>query len=239
MSDLLKEFLFSMPTAASKNVTKGNPVCFSISQLEAARPDLTIPEVGSEEEKNLFFKVCENGQSWGQVDNVWFADISREVDMTNNRKHFVDSSQSNAIPVVEGRMVQQHRFGTKTYISGSGRSAKWAPCSSGGKSQFYYPLGKMSDALFKRTCTTRAGYCDIAGQTNERAMMSAVIPPNVVCGNKVPTMLFPNDASGDLIYLWIGITNSFVFDWMIRRISKMQKKTFKAIQERTLLGLCH
>ena len=46
-------------------------------------------------------------------------------------------------------------------------------------------------------------------------MMSAVIPPNVVCGNKVPTMLFPNDASGDLIYLWIGITNSFVFDWMI------------------------
>ena len=98
-----------MPTAASKNVTKGNPVCFSISQLEAARPDLTIPEVGSEEEKNLFFKVCENGQSWGQVDNVWFADISREVDMTNNRKHFVDSSQSNAIPVVEGRMVQQLR----------------------------------------------------------------------------------------------------------------------------------
>ena len=115
-------------------------------------------------------------------------------------------------------MVQQHRFGTKTYISGSGRSAKWAPCSSGGKSHFYYPLDKMSNALFKRTCTTRAGYCDIAGQTNERAMMSAVIPPNVVCGNKVPTMLFPNDASGDLIYLWIGITNSFVFDWMIRRI---------------------
>lgn len=216
--DLLKEFLFSMPTATSESVTKGSPVCFNIAQLEAARPDLTIPEVGSEEEKNLFFKVCENGQSWGQDDNVWFADISREVDMTNNRKYFVDSSQSNAIPVVEGRMVQQHRFGTKTYISGSGRSAKWAPCSSGGKSQFYYPLDKMSDALFKRTCTTRAGYCDIAGQTNERAMMSAVIPPNVVCGNKVPTLLFPNDTSGDLIYLWIGITNSFVFDWMIRRI---------------------
>lgn len=216
--DLLKKFLFSMPTATSENVTKGIPVCFDIAQLEAARQDLTIPEVGSEEEKNLFFKVCENGQSWGQGDNVWFADISREVDMTNNRKHFVDSSQSNAIPVVEGRMVQQHRFGTKTYISGSGRSAKWAPCSSGGKTQFYYPLDKMSDALLKRTRTTRAGYCDIAGQTNERAMMSAVIPPNVVCGNKVPTLLFPNDTSGDIIYLWIGITNSFVFDWMIRRI---------------------
>lgn len=216
--DSLKEFFFSMPTVSSGNVTKGTPVCFDIAQLETARPNLTIPEVSSEDEKSLFFKVCENGQSWGQDDNVWFANISREVDMTNNRKHFVDSSQSNAIPIVEGRMVQQHRFGTKTYISGSGRSAKWAPCSTGGKSQFYYPLDKMSDVLFKRTCTTRAGYCDIAGQTNERAMMSAIIPPNVVCGNKVPTLLFPNDISGDLIYLWIGITNSFVFDWMIRRI---------------------
>lgn len=49
-------------------------------------------------------------------------------------------------------------------------------------------------------------------------MMSAVIPENVVCGNKVPTILFPNDQSGNLIYLWIGITNSFVFDWMIRRV---------------------
>lgn len=214
----LEEFLFSMPTATSGDVTKGNSVCFDIAQLEATRSDLTIPEVGSEEEKNLFFKICENGQSWGQTDNVWFADISREVDMTNNRKHFVASQENNAIPVIEGRMVQQHRFGTKTYISGSGRSAKWAPCSIGGKSQFYYPIDKMSDILLKRTCKTRAGYCDIAGQTNERAMMSAIIPPNVVCGNKVPTILFPKDTSGDLIYLWIGITNSFVFDWMIRRI---------------------
>lgn len=218
MRDLLKEFFFSIPTVTSENVVKGSLVCFNIAQLEAVRPDLTIPETGSEEEKNLFFKVCENGQPWGRDDNVWLADISREVDMTNNRKHFIDSSKGNAMPVIEGRMVQQHRFGTKTYISGSGRSAKWVPCSSGGKSHFYYPFDKMSDVLFKRTCTKRAGYCDIAGQTNERAMMSAVIPSNVVCGNKVPTLLFPNDTSGDLIYLWIGITNSFVFDWMIRRI---------------------
>lgn len=218
MMQHLKEFLFSMPTVISGDIVKQNVVSFDINQLENARPDLTIPEVRADNEKELFFKICENGQMWGKDNNVWFADISREIDMTNNRKHFVTSAQNNVIPVVEGRMVQQHRFGTKTYISGRGRSAKWAPCSSGGKSQFYYPIDKMSDALIKRTCKTRAGYCDIAGQTNERAMMSAIIPSNVVCGNKVPTLLFPNDTSGDLIYLWVGITNSFVFDWMIRRI---------------------
>ena len=49
-------------------------------------------------------------------------------------------------------------------------------------------------------------------------MMSTVIPKGVVCGNKVPTVVFPNDSTGQMIYLWVGITNSFVFDWMIRRI---------------------
>ena len=214
----LNSFFFSVARADSLEVSKGGQVHFDISQLEKARPDLTIPEVKSEEEKDLFFKICQNGHPWGASDDIWFADIVREVDMTNNRKHFIPASQDDTIPVVEGRMVQQHRFGTKSYISGSGRSAKWAPCSSGGKSQFYYPRNMLSENLLSRTNKVRAGYCDIAGQTNERGMMSAVIPKNVVCGNKVPTIIFPNDSSGDLIYLWIGITNSFVFDWMIRRI---------------------
>lgn len=216
--DKLKSFFFSIASADSLAVYQGEQVRFDISQLETARPDLTIPEVKSEKEKDLFFKICKNGHSWGVSNDIWLADIVREVDMTNDRKHFVSAFTDDTVPVVEGRMVQQHRFGTKSYLSGSGRSAKWIPCSSGGKSQFYYPRKMLSENLLSRTGKVRAGYCDIAGQTNERAMMSAVIPRNVVCGNKVPTIIFPNDSSGDLIYLWIGITNSFVFDWMIRRI---------------------
>ena len=66
--------------------------------------------------------------------------------------------------------------------------------------------------------TVKMVYCDIAGQTNERAMMGAIIPGGVVCGNKVPTVIFPNDTPGDRIYLWVGIVNSVAFDWLIRRI---------------------
>ena len=49
-------------------------------------------------------------------------------------------------------------------------------------------------------------------------MMAALIPPNTVCGNKVPTIEFPNDSSEERILLWLAIVNSFPFDWMLRRI---------------------
>ena len=53
MSDLLKEFLFSMPTAASKNVTKGNPVssayhCHRIEGSDIAKGFLTHPRICSQ-----------------------------------------------------------------------------------------------------------------------------------------------------------------------------------------------
>lgn len=47
-------------------------------------------------------------------------------------------------------------------------------------------------------------------------MMSAIIPDGVVCGNKVPTVIFPNNDKG--IYAWVGVTNSFVYDWFLRRV---------------------
>lgn len=70
----------------------------------------------------------------------------------------------------------------------------------------------------ERISNARIGYCDIAGQTNERAMMSCIIPSNVVCGNKVPTIVFSGDVGQDLMHYWVGVTNSFVFDWILRRV---------------------
>jgi hypothetical protein len=49
-------------------------------------------------------------------------------------------------------------------------------------------------------------------------MMSTVIPKGVVCGNKVPTLLFDGEDGEDRLLFWVGVTNSFVFDWMLRRV---------------------
>ena len=197
------------------HICTGAGVTFSVKELESVRPDLTVPECRNDEEKELFLKICSCGQAWEKLMEV---DISREIDMTNDKSKFQKEQTSGVVPVIEGRMVQQHRFGAKTYISGDGRSAKWLPCNGKGRPQYYIKEAFLGDALRERISNVRAGYCDIAGQTNERAMMSAVIPANVVCGNKVPTIRFLGDNSEQQLFYWIGITNSFVFDWLIRRV---------------------
>ena len=48
--------------------------------------------------------------------------------------------------------------------------------------------------------------------------MASVIPPDVICGNKVPTVSFPNDPSEDRLFLWLAVVNSIPFDWLLRRV---------------------
>lgn len=209
--------IFRVCSVEENKIREGQSVLFDVNKLKQIRPDLTIPEVRTSKERDIFYKIVENGVSWGTTEDIWKADISREVDMTNDRQKFISYYRKDCVPVIEGRMVQQYRFGVKSYVSGSGRSAIWKPSVKNGKSQFYITKKWLTEEQKKRIDCKRAGYCDIAGQTNERAMMSAIIPTGVICGNKVPTVLFPN-ATEELLYLWVGITNSFVFDWMIRRI---------------------
>lgn len=209
------EMTLSICGADKNGIRAGNKIIYEISELEKIRPDLTIPECRTTQEKDLFFKIYENGCTWR---DEWKADIAREIDMTNDRQYFHHNKGDNGIPVIEGRMVQQFRFGAKAYHSGSGRSAKWIPTSEDKiKPQFYIYQSDLKQTLQRRINFYRVGYCDIAGQTNERAMMSTLIPPGVVCGNKVPTILFVEN-NLDYMYFWLGVTNSFAFDWLLRRI---------------------
>ena len=208
-------FRFEMCKGHRSGINRGEEIGFSVSELEKIRPDLTIPECKNTAEKDLFYKIYKHGRRWY---DEWLVDIAREVDMTNNRSLFHEKTTASDIPVIEGRMVQQFRFGAKAYVYGSGRSAKWAPNVGSVKAQFYMSRDTLDTRLLDRIALTRIGYCDIAGQTNERAMMTAVIPPGVVCGNKVPTIAFPGNEGVKKLFFFVGVTNSFVFDWLLRRV---------------------
>lgn len=192
----------------------------SRDRLARLRPDLTIPEVRSDREWQLFAKIAQAGELFG-ASFEWKPDFAREVDMTSDKQYFMPKAKKGALAVVEGRMVQQHRFGAKAYVSGTGRSAIWEtlmPGCSELRPQHYIASPILSEKTLERTRVLRAGFCDIAGQTNERAMMAALIPPGVVCGNKVPTITFPNDPSEERLLVWTAIANSIPFDWMLRRV---------------------
>ncbi|TOH45138.1 restriction endonuclease [Vibrio parahaemolyticus] len=192
-------------------------VVFDYEVLKQYRPDLSLPELRNQEEYNVFKKMYENGEEW---QDKWNAKFYREVDMTRDKGLFKPFDKSR-IPLVEGRMVHQFRLGAKAYRSGTGRKAVWETIQIGESSiqpQFSILPDELPSKLEERVRVARAGFCDIAGQTNERAMMATLIPSGVVCGNKVPTVSFFGDDANEKTLLWLGIVNSFAFDWLLRRV---------------------
>jgi hypothetical protein len=189
--------------------------------LASVRKDLSLPEVKSQAEWKVFQKVAEAGCAWDEPSGGWNARFCREVDMTKERPHFLPKPGKQTLPLVEGRMVHHHRFGVKGHASGTGRKALWIANPIGASKlspQFWIDPVHVPTSNLSRASMIRAGFCDIAGQTNERSLMAALIPAGVICGNKVPTIIFPDDPSRERLLVWTAVANSFAFDWMLRRV---------------------
>ena len=189
--------------------------------LAAVRPDLSLPEVRSHDEWRIFRKIVRTGVAWNDTACAWSVQFCREVDMTRERSHFRPKTDYASLQLVEGRMVQQHRVVAKGHVSGSGRRALWKTFPLGNAKlapQFGIRIEDVPNTARDRIGRLRGGFCDITGQTNERSMMATLIPPGVVCGNKVPTVLFPADPSEERLLVWCSVMNSIPFDWMLRRI---------------------
>ena len=218
--------LLSHATGTDTAVNEGTTVCIDHKFLGAIRADLSIPEVKTDREWQIFQEVTRRGVRIGDLKGMWKPELLREVDMTNDREVFLDHQVPGALPLIEGRMVHQFSHTAKHYVSGRGRSAIWSPARSGQprqiKPQFWYPEAALNSGTRKRVWTPRLGFCDITGQTNERTMLAARIPSGAVCGNKVPTILFPGATNPgeqtDVGAIWLTVLNSFTFDWMLRRV---------------------
>jgi predicted RNA methylase len=213
------QLLHERGTSSSMEIT--GMATIGRAALAAVRDDLSLPEVRNGAEWKLFSKIAATGVSWKEPGNDWTPKFCREVDMTKERPKFLGRVTPGALPLVEGRMVQAHRFGVKGHLSGTGRSALWEAYPIGGSRlspQFWIRPSDVPRANRHRADMLRVGFCDIAGQTNERSLMAALIPADVICGNKVPTILFPEDSSQERLLVWAAIANSFVFDWMLRRV---------------------
>ncbi len=192
----------------------------SRSQLGKVRPDLSIPEVRTAEEWDLYVRLASNAVTVADPAGPWRPVYRREIDMTLDRKSFRRKGGNNTLPLLEGRHVSQYRWRAKSYRSGEGRSAIWTPeplSNSALRTQWHVPLDAMNPGTIERTTRSRIGFCDITGQTNERSLLVARVPAGVVCGNKVPTLGFP-DSGADSEDLFLALTNSLVVDWMLRRI---------------------
>ena len=205
-------------SAAVSDGSISSKVDTNAHQLSRISADLALPEVKNSDDWEIYKRISRLHPRFGAEDSGWCVQFCREVDMTNDRPKFQRTAFSDgSVPVLEGRMVHHHRVAAKRYISGSGRRAEWSvqpPFQASLKPQWFIHRSQLRPRARSRVDQTRAGFCDITGQTNERTVLAALIPPGVICGNKVPTLDLPSSLHAQA---WVGIANSFVFDWLARR----------------------
>jgi methylase of polypeptide subunit release factors len=206
-------------------VFRGEAVPVDLRELRASREDLSVPELRNPDEWHIFRQMCVHSAIFNQRDGPWHPKLAREVDMTNDRVYFRNRLALGCVPLIEGRMLHQYTSSAKRHVSGTGRRAVWEINPPHRRQeilpQFWYPLDELPDVTRCRVGRSRVGFCDITGQTNERTMLAARIPSGVVCGNKVPTILFDTTGEAEQEQFgdcWLAIVNSFSFDWLLRRV---------------------
>lgn len=214
----------AIPEVCENEISVRTRVRIGRTCLRRVRPDLTVPEVRSYKEWRVFRNISLRAVPLGAPEAPWRPKIMREVDMTRERHLFSRKPFRGALPLVEGRMVHQYTCCAKKYLSGTGRGAIWGPCNTSSyprlQPQFWFPAQRLTQGARKRVGTARVGFCDITGQTNERTLLASHIPTNVVCGNKVPTVVFDEEDEASLMpHGCLGILNSVPFDWLMRRIT--------------------
>lgn len=188
--------------------------------LASLRSDLSLPEVRTSPEWELYRRLASSAYLIGDLNGPWRPKYKREVDMTLDRHLFRASPGSDAVSLLEGRHVSQFRWRSKRYVSGEGRAAIWEPQELGDdalRPQWWVSPQDLATESARRTAYSRIGFCDITGQTNERSLLAARIPSGVVCGNKVPTLTF-SEGGRDREDLFLALVNSLSVDWMLRRI---------------------
>lgn len=201
-------------------------------------PLMLLPAVKTPRDKELFAKLVAAFPPLGsQESGPWRVRFVRELDITNDRSLFLtadllesrgwqrtgvgwkNAEGKRAFPLYEGRMVHQHDHAAKGYRGGGGRKAKWVPLPLERKAleSHYWVIEEDVREKVDALEAARAGFCDITGHANERTAIAALIPARCPAGNKVPTLRF-NDPDPRLHLIWVALANSFIIDWLLRRL---------------------
>ena len=155
----------------------------------------------------------------------------RELDMGANRDLF--TQDGDGIPLYEGRMVGQFDHRQKSYVSGHGNGSVWQERLFGEPGKAIVPQWRVlpeniPDRVGNRVNRYRLGFRDVAQPRDERSLIATLIPPNCVCGDKVPTIDFAPDF--EWAYLpWLAVANSFVMDWLARARLSSAKMSFTLV----------
>lgn len=206
---------------------------FDADFVRSNNPDTyAIPDVRSAADLTVAQKMLAAHPAFGDASaGPPMRHYQRELDMGNDRDLF--TADPAGLPVYEGRMITHFDHRAKTYDSGHGNSSRWIERAHTDPEKGIVPQwrvlpenvpGKLGDRCERyRLC-----FRDVAQPRDVRSLIAALVPPGVICGHTVPTIIFsPNDSWAYLP--WLAVANSFVMDWFTRNKLSSPHLTFSVM----------
>ena len=183
----------------------------SVELIRHLSPDsLSVMEFKNPTDVRIAEKMLQFPLLGEEISEKWNVGFTAEFHMTNDSHLFKTEPGTNRLPLYVGKMIHQfdHKFLEPRY---------WVA----EKESRLVVLGRKKDrgqTLDYQAC--RLGFRDIARNTDERTMISTIIPPTFH-GNKLPTLQIFDEQerlliSGQEQLFLCGIWNSFVLDYFLR-----------------------
>jgi Type I restriction-modification system methyltransferase subunit len=203
------------------DLKEGLPFEIPVELVREFSPDaMAVAEIVHKSDIVIARKLYARFPKFGEdIEGLPRREYAAELHMGNDRDDF--SSDEGGIPVYEGRMVEAFDHRAKAYVSGRGRAAVWRELPFGSGDKAIAPQWRISEEVIPQKIGTRwqryrIGFCDVASPTNQRALVAALIPPDVICGDKVPTLEVGNGPP-ELHLLLLAVMNSFCLDFVARK----------------------
>jgi Alw26I/Eco31I/Esp3I family type II restriction m6 adenine DNA methyltransferase len=180
-----------------------NSIILSTALIQKLSPDsLSVMEFQNELDVEIAKKLLNYPLLGDRIDDKWTAEFHRELNMTDDAGLFRSSDFNNSLPLYEGKMIYQ-------FTNSLANPRFWIDIKDGREAL----LGKEKDSGQKMSYQKyRLAYRSVAASTNERTLISTIVPP---CFTGHSLNICIGLQYDENLYL-MSCLNSFIIDWFIR-----------------------
>jgi hypothetical protein len=150
-------------------------------------------------------------------ENPWGVSFLRMFDMSNDSGMFITEPREGYVRLYEGKYVWHfdHRWATQS----NNNVQELSPIEKNNPSKlvrtrYYVPVTEIEKRLVDWNKDWLVGFRDITNATNERSIVSAIIP-KVGVGNKYPEIFL--SSSPKLICCFVACLSTIAFDYFVRQ----------------------
>ena len=193
---------------------KDEQIKISVPLVRRLSPDsLSVMEFKNEIDISIAEKMLQFPLLGEKIERKWNLRLSAEFHMTNDSHLFKQEPTKGRVPLYEGKMIHQftHQFAEARY---------WVDeqeCRKDLLGRNAIDNGQRLDYQ-----SYRLGFRSVASSTNERSLISSIVPKSVFCGNSLLVSLKYSEKnevtiSNSEILFSIAVFNSFVIDYCLRQ----------------------